>query len=107
MPRTYLQRPAVFVLVTRDARELAQLAGRRDAVARVLVLDGGHDLELGAAPRAQRAEDAELLVGARAARLGACEEHERAPLLLERAQRRAAAPHHKADAVLRHLGRRV
>ena len=67
-----VHRPALLVLVVDDALGKEQLVAV-DAVAGLLVLERGHDLELGAAPRGQRAEDAEHL---RAGRERLREEHE-------------------------------
>ena len=109
---------------TLHALVLPEVALGRHAVARVLVLDGGHDLDLGAAARglgtrgsraaaanaARRTregpEDAGALVAVAAALalrvVGLGEEHEHAPLLLHGPERLAVAAHDEADAVAGH-----
>eukprot|EP00630_Chrysocystis_fragilis_P008596 CAMPEP_0197410834 /NCGR_PEP_ID=MMETSP1165-20131217/31656_1 /TAXON_ID=284809 /ORGANISM="Chrysocystis fragilis, Strain CCMP3189" /LENGTH=485 /DNA_ID=CAMNT_0042937341 /DNA_START=358 /DNA_END=1813 /DNA_ORIENTATION=+ len=99
--------PVLVVLVAVDSLDRLQLARRLvDAVAGVLVLDGGHGLELRAAPRRQRPEDAQLLAVARLLRARLRKEHEHAPLLLHRPQRLAVPAHHEPDAVRRDPVRR-
>ena len=86
-----------------------QRAVRINAEARHLELDRTHHLNLGAASPACWSENKEFLVTVvacwRVLRLfaGAREEHERAPFLFEFAERSAAAAHHEAHAVVRHL----
>ena len=54
--------PAALVLVARDSIYLSQLTLRRNTIPRMLVLHGGHGLELGTSPRSKWPKNTKLLV---------------------------------------------